>query len=99
MILAFLGYLPEIVSHRDDMIRMIKANRSSLIEIMLEEDRATELSNLFGLYTKIKLREIDEYIEMAKDKLNVMSFLLEYKEKSYSAEEIERYEQDKLNLI
>ena len=91
------GYLKTNDANRvyEDNAKRLKKH---LIAQAVEEDCATVIAKLFACYKKpIAINEIDEYIALAAEKVNVPAFLLEYKAKHYSAAKIEKNAQDNDN--
>jgi len=80
-----------------DLSRKIKTNKKLIIDNIIKNDDAEALAKLLNLYKTIKIDELNEYIENAKDSVSVLAFLLDYKNKNYTIEKQEKHENDKLD--
>ena len=94
---SFITQLPIDVLNDADLSKKIKANKKLIIDCIMKNDEAEALEKFFSLYKTIKFDEINEYIEKAKDSVNVSAFLLDYKNKNYTVEKQEKHENDKLD--
>ena len=65
--------------------------KKKILPIIFENDNSKALSKLFGMYKKpIKINDIDEYLSFVTEKPELTSFLLEYKNKYYSSEQVNK---------
>ena len=92
----FLKQLPEVVRENENACRKIKTNKNYIFDVALEEDDADVVGSLFSLYKKIKLDELNSYIEKAEKSVAIKAFLLDYKEKNYSVKKHEEHATDKI---
>ena len=84
------GYLRSNDSNRvyEDNAKRLKKH---MIAQAVEEDCAAAIAKLFACYKKpIAINEIDEYLVAAAEKTNITAFLLEYKQRHYSAQQIDK---------
>ena len=59
-------------------------SKKNIVKFAIELDDAEIVKNLFSLYKKIQLDELDAFINDADKSVSVLSFLLEYKNSKYS---------------
>ena len=97
MVIWFVKQLPELIRSDANLGKKVKANKKIILNYAIENDDAEAMEVLFSLYSKIKLDDINAYIEVANSAINVKTFLLNYKDKLYTVENQEKHVNDKLD--
>ena len=65
--------------------------KKKILPIIFQDDNASALEKLFGMYKRpIKLDDLDEYLAAVVEKPALSAFLLEYKQRHYSAQQIDK---------
>lgn len=85
----------DFVKSDDSLVRKMKANKVKLVNFAAKVNKSVIIENLFSLYDKIKLEELNEYIDDFNESATIAAFLLDYKARIYSPEEQEKYENEK----
>lgn len=68
-----------------------KRMKKKLLPLIIEDDNVAALIRFFELYKKIiTINELDEYLEMFEGKSNLVAFVMNYKNKHYSTQNIEK---------
>lgn len=97
MVVWFVKQLPELIRDDANLGKKVKANKKIILNYAIENDDAEAMEVLFSLYSKIKLDDLNAYIEVANSAINVKTFLLNYKDKLYTVENQEKHVNDKLD--
>ena len=66
----------------------IKKNRQKFIPVILSADDVPALTGLLKLDKKVKLETLEEYIAQCGNSKNVLAYLLDYKAKHFSQEDV-----------
>ena len=74
----------------------MKEKKQQLIEIALSEDNAQLMNSVITAFVKIPLGELNRYIQKAGSSPQVTAFLLDYKNTTYSVDEQERQETNRI---
>lgn len=88
---SFLKQYFSLVQEESELKRKIKVSKKNIVKLAIELDDAEIVKNLFSLYKKIQLDELDAFINDADKSVSVLSFLLEYKNSKYSIKEQEDF--------
>lgn len=96
LISSMLRNYISLISDEKSVVKKIKANKKKIAEFAIKENDTQVIANLFSLYKKIPLEELDRYISCSSESPEVMAFLLSYKSEHYTAAEQDDFETDKL---
>ncbi|MBQ6936547.1 MAG: leucine-rich repeat domain-containing protein [Clostridia bacterium] len=88
---SFLKQYFHFVKEETELKRKIKVSKKNIVKFAIELDDAEIVKNLFSLYKKIQLDELDAFINDADKSVSVLSFLLEYKNSKYSVADQEYF--------
>ncbi len=91
---AFLRQYFPLVKEEAELKRKLKVSKKKIVDFCIETDDVIVIKNLFSLYRKIPLDELDEYIKNASDSVEVLAYLLWYKNSEYSFKEQEDFYND-----
>ena len=80
-----------------DIIKHIKRRRSSIIDLLIEDNDAEKITRIFDMLKRLSIEEVDECIEKvtAKGKTTMGAVLTDYKSKRFTPQQIEEYTQKK----
>lgn len=83
----------ELIKDEDSVVKKIKTLKNAILDCCIQDDNDTALNNLLAII-KLKIDEVDNYIETANSKGSVKTcaFLLEYKESSFSKKQLSNYD-------
>ncbi len=95
---VYFHYGFECLSRESVLVKQLTKNRRHSIDKLVEIGRADLIKPLMEKSSRLKLIDLDDLIEYAKkyDSVEVTSILLDYKRNSYTKEELEKYESDRL---
>ena len=83
-------------SINDTTLHKIKTNKNILIHFAIENNDVELLSQLFSLFQKVDIETLDKSIAAAANSPQVISFLMDYKQKHYTFEKLEKEENHKI---
>ncbi len=95
MVTSFFTQLYDMVLGDSALYRKIKANKNIIMDYAIENDEAEIAQKLFDLFKKIKLDELNGYMQRAESTKSLKAFLLDYTNKQYPPQKREKYETDK----
>lgn len=96
LISSMLRNYISLVSEEKDVLKKIRANKKKIVELAISDNDASVVDNLFSLYKKISLEELEYFISHSSEAPDVMAYLLSYKNKNYTPGEQEAFETDKI---
>ncbi|MBQ7761567.1 MAG: leucine-rich repeat domain-containing protein [Clostridia bacterium] len=93
------SYGLENLSKEHPLIKQLTKNKKNSIDKLIEIGRVDLVKPLLEKSAKLKLANVDELIEYVKkyESVELTSVLLDYKRSTYSNEELEKYENDRLD--
>ncbi len=100
MMTSFVKQYPELLKKNPALKRKIASCRYGLVKHIIFFDDVRAISNLFGIFSKIPLEEVYEYIEISNGERRAFGctgFLLDYKNSHYTQLQQENAEQRKLD--
>ena len=80
----------------DNILSKIKINKNLLIELAIKNDEVELVSKVFELFQKVDIETLDKSIAVAKHTPQVIAFLMEYKQRHYTTEQLEKAENNKI---
>ena len=88
-----LGYLDEtFIRHARfaSVIRIyIKKNKKKIFKLICDRDDSAMMEKFLDCLQKMKLEQVDEYIKAATGRTNLMVYLLNYKKKNFTSQQIQ----------
>ena len=84
---SFLKQYFSLVQTEAELKRKIKVSKKGIVLLANVTKDVVVIKNLFSLYKKIPLDELDEYIELTSDSVEILPYLLEYKNSKYLQEQ------------
>ena len=74
----------------------LKKNKEKIISDLIIKDEVEVFERIFLLIKKPELLLVDQYLEIAKDTVNIKAYLMAYKEKHFSQQYIEDWHTDRV---
>lgn len=95
LIEALLTDKMDLVEKDAQLNKKIKSSKKRMMEYAIENNIVEIAEKMLSLFKKVDLAELDKYIELSANAIDVKAFLLKYKSEKYSAIAQQEYENDK----
>ena len=90
---SMLEQRTELVKQSVEWKKRIKGYKKEIIQMAISSNDAPLIGSLFSLYKSIGIDELDSLIESAEGRVEIKAFLIDYKSRHYTLEQLEELEE------